>query len=98
MATEQRRIAGQDLLDSIEDRADDEDLAKRIDQIDSTQRVIAQAVDGYLYKMLAFSKMKGEDKTGDGWTRYGVNKKHPPLLTEEAIRGIGTLVFESAHR
>ena len=97
LATEQRRIAGQDLLDSIEDRADDEDLAKRIDQIDSTQRVIAQAVDGYLYKMLAFSKMKGEDKTGDGWTRYGVDKKHPPLLTEEAIRGIGTRVFEQRY-
>ena len=38
LATEQRRIAGQDLLDSIEDRADDEDLAKRLDRIDSTQR------------------------------------------------------------
>ena len=97
LATEQRRIAGQDLLDSIEDRADDEDLANRINQIDSTQRVIAQAVDGYLYKMLAFSKMKGEDKTGDGWTRYGVDKKHPPLLTEEAIRGIGTRVFEQRY-
>ena len=35
LATEQRRIAGQDLLDSIEDRADDEDLAKRLDQIDA---------------------------------------------------------------
>ena len=55
LATEQRRIAGQDLLDSIEDRADDEDLAKRLDQIDGTQREIAKAVDGYLVEMLQFS-------------------------------------------
>ena len=55
LATEQRRIAGQDLLDSIEDRADDEDLAKRLAQIDATQRLIEQAVDGYLAKMLQFS-------------------------------------------
>jgi len=46
LAKEERRIAGQDLLDSIEDRTDDEDLGKRIDQIDRTQRVIAKVVDG----------------------------------------------------
>ena len=92
LAKEQRRIAGQDLLDSIEDRADDEDLAKRIDQIDRTQRLIEQSVDGYLAKMLGFSKTERDD-----WTRYGVDKAHPPLLTEEAIRGIGTRVFEQRY-
>ena len=73
LATEQRRIAGQDLLDSIEDRADDEDLAKRIDAIDSKQRLIAQAVDGYLAKMLGFSKTE----RGRTWTRYGVEQRAP---------------------
>ena len=92
LAKEQRRIAGQDLLDSIEDRADDEDLAKRIDAIDSKQRLIAQSVDDYLAKMLGFSKLERDD-----WTRYGVDKEHPPLLTEEAIRGIGTRVFEQRY-
>ena len=52
--------------------------------------------------MLGFSKKEGEDKTsdgrpGDGWTRYGVDKAHPPLLTEETIRGIGTRVFEQRY-
>ena len=92
LATEQRRIAGQDLLDSIEDRTDDEDLAKRIDAIDSKQRLIAQSVDDYLAKMLGFSKLERND-----WTRYGIDKEHPPLLTEEAIRGIGTRVFEQRY-
>ena len=61
LAIEQRRIAGQDLLDSIEDRADDEDLAKRLTRIDATQRQISKAVHGYLAEMLQFST-----KTGDG--------------------------------
>ena len=66
LTKEERRIAGQDLLDSIEDRTDGEDLAKRIDQIDSTQRVIAKVVDGYLADMLQFSVHRGEDGTRDG--------------------------------
>jgi len=92
LAAEQRRIAGQDLLDSIEDRADDEDLAERLTQIDARQRHIHRAVDDYLGKMLQFSTW-----TGDGWVRYGVSKSRPPLLTEETIRGIGTRVFEQRY-
>jgi hypothetical protein len=102
LAEEQRRIVGQDLLDSIEDRTDDEDVAKRLTQIDGTQRRIAEAVDGYLIDMLQFSAYRGEDRTDDGqagdrWTRYGVSKSRPPLLTEETIRNIGTQVFEQRY-
>ncbi len=103
LTKEERRIAGQDLLDSIEDRTDGEDLAKRIDQIDSTQRVIAKVVDGYLADMLQFSVHRGEDgardgRAGDRWTRYGVSKSRPPLLTEETIRRrIGTRVFDQRY-
>ena len=103
LAKEERRIAGQDLLDSIEDRTDDEDLGKRIDQIDRTQQVIAKVVDGYLGDMLQFSVHRGEDETRDGragdrWTRYGVSKSRPPLLTEETIRrSIGMRVFDQRY-
>ena len=103
LTKEERRIAGQDLLDSIEDRTDGEDLAKRIDQIDSTQRVIAKVVDDYLADMLQFSVHRGEDgardgRAGDRWTRYGVSKSRPPLLTEETIRRrIGTRVFDQRY-
>ncbi|MGO9100773.1 MAG: helicase-related protein, partial [Mycobacterium sp.] len=92
LATEERRIAGQDLLDSIEDRADDEDLAERLTRIDGTQRQISKAVYGYLAEMLQFST-----KIGDNWIRYGVSKSKPPLLTEETIRTIGTRVFEQRY-
>jgi ATP-dependent helicase HepA len=92
LATQERRIAGQDLLDSIEDRADDEDLAERLTRIDGTQRQIFKAVHGYLAEMLQFST-----KIGDDWIRYGVSKSKPPLLTEETIRTIGTGVFEQRY-
>jgi ATP-dependent helicase HepA len=92
LAAEQRRIAGQDLLDSIEDRADDEDLAERLTQIDAKQRHIYRAVDDYLGNMLQFSTRNGDD-----WVRYGVSKARPPLLTEETIRSIGTRVFEQRY-
>jgi ATP-dependent helicase HepA len=102
LETEQRRIAGQDLLDSIEDRTDDEDLARRLTRIDGRQRRIAEAVDGYLTHMLRFSAYRGEDNTADGragdrWIRYGVSKTKPPLLTEETIRNIGTQIFEQRY-
>lgn len=92
LAIEQRRIAGQDLLDSIEDRADDEDLAERLTRVDAQQGHIYRAIDDYLAKMLQFSTW-----TDDNWVRYGVSKSRPPLLTEETIRSIGTRVFEQRY-
>jgi ATP-dependent helicase HepA len=92
LETQRRRIAGQDLLDSIEDRADDEDLARRLTTIDAGQRGIDKAVHGYVVEMLGFSVSYGDD-----YVRFGVRKSKPPLLTEADVRGIGTRVFEQGY-
>jgi ATP-dependent helicase HepA len=81
---ERRRIAAQDLLDSIQDRAADEDLARRLARIDSRQRDIEQAVDGYLVDMLRFSAVRG-----NGYVRFGVSKARPPLVTEACVQAVG---------
>ncbi|MGC4957774.1 protein DpdE [Actinomadura citrea] len=89
---ERRRITGQDLLDSIEDRAEDADLAQRLANIDAGQRQISQAVYGYLVEMLRFSIFAGDDSI-----RFGVSKSKPPLLTEDCVQSIGTRVFEQSY-
>ena len=89
LGAERRRIAAQDLLDSIQDRADDEDLARRLTAIDARQREIEKAVDGYLVGMLRFSAVRG-----DGYVRFGVSKAKPPLLTETCVRAVGPRVFD----
>lgn len=81
---ERRRISAQDLLDSIQDRAADEDLARRLAAIDSKQRDIEQVVDGYIVDMLRFSAVRG-----DGYVRFGVSKAHPPLLPEACVQTVG---------
>jgi ATP-dependent helicase HepA len=86
---ERRRIAAQDLLDSIQDRAADEDLARRLAAIDSKQRDIEQVVDGYLVGMLRFSAVRG-----DGYVRFGVSKARPPLLTEASVQAVGPRAFD----
>jgi ATP-dependent helicase HepA len=92
LATQRRRIAGQDLLDSIEDRAEDEDLAQRLTGIDAGQRGIDHAVHGYVVEMLRFSVFYGDD-----YVRFGVSKSKPPLLTEACVQDIGTRVFEQGY-
>jgi ATP-dependent helicase HepA len=89
LKTERRRIIGQDLLDSIEDRADDEDLARRLARIDAGQRRIERAVRGYVVDMLRFSEFYE-----DSYVRFGINKREPPLLTEACVQSIGPQVFE----
>jgi ATP-dependent helicase HepA len=89
---QKKRIAAQDLLDSIEDRADDEDLARRLTGIDAQQRAIEKAVHGYVSEMLQFSAWYDDDRV-----RFGVNKSNPPLLTEKSVRDIGTHLFEQAY-
>jgi ATP-dependent helicase HepA len=89
LKTERRRIVGQDLLDSIEERADDEDLARRLTRIDAGQQRIERAVRGYVVDMLRFSEFDG-----DGYVRFGINKAQPPLLTEACVQSIGPRVFE----
>lgn len=89
---QRRRIAAQDLLDSIEDRADDEELAARLARVDSRQRVIERSVIGYVHHMLGF-KLDHDETT----IRFEVGKKHPPLLTQAALRAIGTHVFTQSY-
>ncbi|MFI6603531.1 protein DpdE [Nonomuraea sp. NPDC050536] len=92
LATQRRRISGQDILDSIEDRAQDEDLARRLAAVDAGQRRIDQAVHGYLVEMLQFSVFPEDDHV-----RFGVSRSSPPLLTEDAVSAIGTQVFEQRY-
>ncbi len=89
LKSERRRIAAQDLLDSIQDRAADEDLARRLAGIDSKQKDIEQAIDGYVVDMLRFSAVQGDD-----YVRFGVSKAHPPLLTEAEVQAIGPRAFD----
>ena len=89
LGAERRRIAAQDLLDSIQDRAADEDLARRLTAIDARQREIGSVVDGYLVDMLGFSAVRG-----DGYTRFGVSKARPPLLTEDCVQAVGPRAFD----
>jgi ATP-dependent helicase HepA len=86
---ERRRIAAQDLLDSIQDRAADEDLARRLAAIDSKQRKIEQIIVGYLVDMLRFSAVRGDD-----YVRFGVSKARPPLLTEAGVQAVGLRAFD----
>lgn len=92
LATERRRISGQDLLDSIEDRDEDEDLARRLAGVDANQRQIDRAVYGYLVEMLRFSAFHEED-----YIRFSVSKSKPPLLTEDCVRSIGTKAFGTGY-
>ncbi|MGW0805531.1 protein DpdE [Nonomuraea sp. NPDC002799] len=92
LAAQQRRISGQDILDSIEDRANDEDVARRLSTVDAQQREIERAVHGYLVEMLQFSVSYEDDHV-----RFGVSRSKPPLLTEECVRDIGTQVFKRAY-
>lgn len=93
LETERRRIAGQDLLDSIEDRADDEDLANRLARIDAEQQTIEKAVHGYVHEMLNFSVHYSDDNH----IRFGVSASKPPLLTEASVRAVGTQVFKQVY-
>jgi ATP-dependent helicase HepA len=86
---ERRRIAAQDLLDSIQDRAADEDLARRLTAIDAKQRDIERVVDGYLVGMLRFSAVRGDD-----YVRFGVSKAKPPLMTEASVQAVGPRAFD----
>ncbi|MFD1547341.1 protein DpdE [Nonomuraea guangzhouensis] len=92
LTIQHRRISGQDILDSIEDRAQDEDLARRLATVDAGQRQIDKAVHGYLVEMLRFSVFPEDD-----YVRFGVSKSNPPLLTEDCVRAIGTQVFKQGY-
>ncbi|WP_197289799.1 protein DpdE [Saccharothrix sp. NRRL B-16348] len=85
---QRQRIAAQDLLDSIEDRADDEELAERLASVDSRQKDIEKSVVGYVHDMLAFKVDHDETEI-----RFAAGEKQPPLLTKAALRALGTQIF-----
>jgi ATP-dependent helicase HepA len=89
-----RRIEGQDLLDAIEDRAEDERLASGMTDADRADAILSR-VRGYAVKMLGFTE--DADKRG---TRFGISTKHPPRVTESDVRKIGpeNLRRRYAHR
>ncbi|MFF4625422.1 protein DpdE [Nonomuraea jabiensis] len=92
--TQRRRIEGQDLLDAIEDRVEDEQLATSMNQADRPHAILS-AFRGYAVKMLGFTE--NEDKHG---IRLGVSSKNPPKVTESEIHRIGpaNLRRRYAHR
>jgi hypothetical protein len=86
---DRQRIANQDLLDSIEDRAEDEDLARRVSRIDAASPTINRAVGGYVHEMYGFTAHYGDETV-----RFGVDKRRPPILPESTIHDLGVGLFE----
>ena len=86
---ERRKIRAQDLLDSIEDRADDTALTERLVAVDRGERDFESSVYQYAHEMLRFAAWYE-----DGRIHFGVNKKHPPLLPERDIAAMGMRNFD----
>ncbi|MBQ0903141.1 protein DpdE [Micromonospora sp. U21] len=91
---QRRRIDGQDLLDAIEERAEDEQLANSMNQADRADATLSR-FRGYVVKMLGFTE--DVDKHS---TRFGISTKHPPRVTESDVHKIGpeNLRRRYAHR
>jgi ATP-dependent helicase HepA len=90
---QRRRITGQDVLDSIEDRADDVELGRRLSTVDKGASEFERAVRGYLVTMLKFSEFSEEK----GIIRFGISKRQPPLLPEPEVMRLGPRVFDLAY-
>lgn len=80
---QRRRIEGQDLLDAIEERAEDEQLANCMNQADRADATLSR-FRGYVVKMLGFTE--DVDKHS---TRFGISTKRPPRVTESDVHKIG---------
>ena len=78
LSEQRKRITGQDALDSIEDRASDKDLADRLSSVDKHAARFETTVRSYIVGMLHFSELSEEP----GVIRFGVSKKHAPLLPQ----------------
>lgn len=86
---QRRRIAAQDLMDSIEDRSDDELLAAGLGHIDSLAKPLQAAISGYVEEVLRF-QARHEDRT----VRFSVNKSFPPLMPETDVKAFGVRIFD----
>ncbi|MEV8504467.1 protein DpdE [Actinoplanes sp. NPDC051475] len=80
---QRRRIEGQDLLDAIEDRTEDNEFAEGMKRADTADAALG-AFRGYTVQMLGFT-----EDVSDAGTRFGISTKHPPRLTESDVRSIG---------
>jgi ATP-dependent helicase HepA len=93
LGEQRRRITGQDVLDSIEDRADDVELGRRLSAVDKGASEFERAVRGYVVTMLKFSEFSEEK----GIIRFGVSKRQPPLLPESEVMRLGPRAFDLAY-
>ena len=84
LARQGRRIAGQDILDAIDDHSDDERYLKQLVAVDNNHALIARAFKGYASDMLGLTATN----TAKG-VRFGVSTRHPPLLTESSVMSLG---------
>jgi ATP-dependent helicase HepA len=80
---QRRRIEGQDLLDTIEERAGDQALADSMRSADRSLHILSN-FRYYVVKTLKFTEDVGRDST-----RFGISSKHPPRLSESQIHRIG---------
>ena len=83
-----RHIAGQDLLDAVDDTEDDDRYFKQLVAVDRRSESLGTAISGWLHKALCFTQSSGEPP----W-RFGVSTRSPPLLTESVVRGLGMYNF-----
>lgn len=83
LEAQRRKIEGQDLLDTIEDRAEDKQLADNMREADGSPRILSK-FRGYVVKTLQLT----EDVARAG-TRFGISSKRPPRLTESQVERIG---------
>lgn len=82
--SEQRRlIEGQDLLDAIEEVADDEDTTEAM-RAEDRGAAISQAFRGFAVEVLGF-----KETPEDAGIRFGVSSKNPPRATESDILLLG---------
>ncbi|MEU4776681.1 protein DpdE [Micromonospora sp. NPDC023633] len=91
---QRRRIEGQDLLDAIEDRAEDGQLARSMVEGDRPDATLS-AFRGYAVKVLGFT-----EDVDKHLTRFGVSTRRPPRVTESDVHKIGpaNLRRHYAHR
>lgn len=78
-----KRIQGQDLLDSLDDRSEEDSYAARLTLVDSAPRRSVPAID-YMVDTLRFARYD----SGDG-LRFSIKKSHPPLLTASELDVLG---------
>lgn len=83
LEAQRRRIEGQDLLDAIEDRAEDQQFADDMRTADNGEAIL-EKFRGYVVQILGLT----ETPAGDA-IRFGISTKHPPRVTESEVHTVG---------